>query len=320
MAKRYKNPYIDNLRRSPFHFLGWFFGVYERRTPQKVVPQDFTYPHATNSEHRAENPSVQWIGHCTFLLEVAGKNVLTDPIFSDRCSPLPFFGPKRRHPPAVELEDLPSIDVVLISHNHYDHLDAKSIKYLKMNHPQAKWVVPSGLRTWFSRRGIQNIIELDWWQEHLLFDDMIVTSVPAQHNSGRGLFDSNKSLWSGFVVSSRHEKERTKRFYFVGDTAYNPYDFKKIGRKFDTIDLCLCPIGTYEPDKFMRTVHSNPEDAVSIHEDVGANLSIGMHWKTFKLSSEAMNQPPYDLYNEMVKRKLNPKQFRPINLGVKVSW
>lgn len=324
MPKRYQNPYIRKLKRTPFHFLGWLCGVYQNTTKTQKLLDSFSYP-IPDFELNPDEPTVQWINHCTFLLEIDGLKILTDPIWSDRCSPFPFFGPKRRHSPPIELEDLPDIDVVLISHNHYDHLDARTVSFLKRRFPKLKWYAPKGLGAWFRRRGIQNLTELDWWQESSIDTRrsdlaVVVTAVPAQHNSGRGIFDSNSSLWVGYVLTIYRPCSEIKKAYFVGDTAYNEHDFKKIGRHFKSIDLALTPIGTYEPSDFMKTVHSGPVEAVSIHEDVNSQLSVAMHWRTFKLSSEPMHLPPYDLYHEMLSRNLNPARFLAIDPGMKINW
>jgi len=215
---------------------------------------------------------------------------------------------------------------VLISHNHYDHLDKKTVKLLHRYQPDILWIVPKGLKTWFKRRGVHNVKELSWWEEFVIDHGidkvhLTITGVPSQHNSGRTLFDTNRSLWLGYVVRfTSSSKGKSKHCYFVGDTAYNPYDFKKIGKVFPSIDLCLCPIGTYAPGPFMRTVHSSPEDAVAIHQDVNAKFSLAMHWRTFQLAFEPLSRPPYDLYLAMKQKGLNPEKFIPLNPGERVNW
>jgi N-acyl-phosphatidylethanolamine-hydrolysing phospholipase D len=323
-VKKFKNPYISNIRRTLWHFLKWQWGHYDDLLPIIKEPEDFTYPFP-NKDLNKNDPRVIWINHCTFLIDIDGVKFLTDPIWAKRCSPLSFFGPKRRHEPAIGLKDLPKIDVVLISHNHYDHLDASTVKALNKRFPEIQWIVPKGLSSWFEKRGIKKVKELSWWEESAIQLEnkeleFYVSATPTQHHSGRGIFDANKSLWVGFVVRAKRKNEGLKSFYFVGDTAYNQYDFKKIGEVFPSIDLCLCPIGTYKPGRFMRTVHSSPDDAVKIHQDVNAKLSVGMHWKTFKLSEEGLNRPPYDLYLAMKKVNLNLEQFLPLEPGVEINW
>ena len=322
--KKYENPYIKNIRRTLWHFLRWQWGHYDEVVVPPVQPDDFKYPvPAENLDHF--EPKVVWVNHSTFLIEIDGVCMLTDPIWGERCSPLSFIGPKRRHEPHLTIDELPEIDAVLISHNHYDHLDLSTVKALHKKFPKIEWFVPIGLGEWFRKRGIHNIKELRWWEEtHLFIPEknakFWISSVPAQHHSGRGLFDANKSLWMGFVVKALRENKETKSFYFVGDTAYNPHDFKQIGAIFPKIDLCLCPIGTYRPSYFMLTVHTSPEDAVQIHKDVNAKLSIGMHWKTFKLSDEGLSRPPFDLYLAMKKNNLNFHEFLPLEPGQEINW
>ncbi len=324
IKRRYTNPYIGNIRRSPWHFLRWQWGHYDDVLPIVAPPEDFSYP-IPNVELKADEPKVVWVNHSTFMVEIDGVRILTDPIWAKRCSPLSFFGPKRRHEPSISIDKLPEIDAVLISHNHYDHLDVTTVKALHKRFPQIKWFVPAGVAKWFEIRGIRNVKELRWWEETFLHipSKMVklwISAVPAQHHSGRGLFDANQSLWMGFVVKALRDQKDSKSFYFVGDTAYNKYDFKKIVEIFPKIDLCLCPIGTYTPSRFMRTVHSSPEDAVLIHQDVKSALSIGMHWKTFKLSDEGLLRPPYDLYLAMKKYNLTLEKFLPLEPGVEINW
>ena len=320
--ERFSNPYIGNIRRGLWDFVRWQLGGYEDRLAPQPEPKGFKYPIAERKWVEGE-PTVMWVNHCTFLLSLDGVNILTDPIWGKRCSPVPFLGPVRRHDPPMQISELPKIDVVLISHNHYDHLDVKSVMALHKRFPGICWFIPKGMSSWFFRRGIRNVKELRWWQESLFTKDgtqFWVSSVPAQHHSGRGIWDRDKTLWMGFVVQAIRPQKDTKTFYFVGDTAYNSYDFKKIGDRFKKIDLSLCPIGTYKPHRFMSTVHSSPEDAVNIHRDVRAALSIGMHWKTFKLSTEGMERPPFDLYLAMKKHKLNPETFLALEPGHVINW
>lgn len=324
MSKRYKNPYIRCNRRRSLHYLLWRLGYYEDILPLHEPPKDFSYP-LPNLALEENTPKAQWINHCTFGVDVHGITIITDPIWSARCSPLPFAGPKRQHDLCLELDELNRVDIVLISHNHYDHLDHRTVVNLNKRFPNIIWVVPYGLKKWFKKRGVSHVKELSWWEtHHLHFGSYLPTirlhSVPAQHNSGRGMFDRDKTLWMGHVVEVNPHEGETKTLYFVGDTAYNPFDFRKIGERFPSIDLCLCPIGTYKPERFMRTVHSSPEDAVNIHSDVKSNLTLGMHWKSFRLSYEHPHAPAYDLYREMKKRGLDLSSFLAIEPGDIVPW
>ncbi len=317
MKHRYTNPYIRNIRRGITDFIAWLLGVYRSSKNRKSVPSHFSYPNVKGSYDK-KFPSLCWVGHCTFLIEVEGVVFLTDPIWNDRCSPFPFLGPKRRHPPGISFDEIPSIDLILISHNHYDHLDEFTVREISRRFPYCKWLVPSGVGQWFLRRGIKNVKEMLWWQQEGikgLSAGVKITAVPAQHNSGRGLFDMNRSLWVGFVV-----EVGLKTWYFVGDTAYNKYDFINIGKHFSNIDLSLIPIGTYEPSRFMRTVHSSPSDAARIHRDVGTKKSVAMHWNTFRLSGESMERPPFDLYHELDACNIKHENFHVLHPGQVINW
>ncbi|MCH9631675.1 MAG: hypothetical protein S4CHLAM37_17000 [Chlamydiia bacterium] len=216
--------------------------------------------------------------------------------------------------------------MVLVSHDHYDHLDRSTIKEIVAHNPNVLFIVPKGLKKWFEKRGITNIHELSWWESSFAHfpeqNDLSIqiTAVPSQHFSGRGILNKNKTLWCGFVVKFYESGVLQKTMYFVGDTGYNPYDFKNIGEVFGSFDLSLIPIGTYLPYSFMAPVHICPEKAVKIHMEVNSKLSIGMHWKTFKLSEEMQHQPPFDLYQNMLDNKLDPLRFRAIDPGQSINW
>lgn len=314
---RFNNPYITNIRRRLFHYILWKVGYYDDLVMDIEAPKDFMYP-IDNKEVKNDLPKAMWINHSTFLISINGLNILTDPVWSERCSPLTFIGPKRRHRPSKELEALPAIDIVLISHNHYDHLNKKTVKRLHKRFSNILWLVPLGLKKWFNRLGIENVIERGWWEEEVfdLKENKIkATAVPTQHFSGRHLFDANKTLWVGWVVEINN-----KRLYFVGDTGYNPYDFKQIGESFSSMDLSLIPIGTYVPRKFMSPVHVEPKNAVRIHKEVNSKLSIGMHWKTFNLSDEPFHQPPFDLLKALEKEEIDPLSFVALEPGREINW
>jgi N-acyl-phosphatidylethanolamine-hydrolysing phospholipase D len=317
MAKdRYINPYRENIRRSLWDVFLWRAGFYDDTHTLELAPQDFAYP-MPKTPIDTGKPRAVWLNHSSFLVQFGGKTLLTDPIWSNRCSPLPFLGPKRRHLPPLEIEQLPKIDYVLISHNHYDHLDYKSIKKLFKLYPHILWFVPTGVKKWFLHQGITNVVESGWWDETILKEGLKVTSVPSQHFSGRRISDLNKTLWTGWVVENL---DINKRVYFVGDTGYNPFDFKKIGEQFGFMDLSLIPIGSYLPRRFMSPVHIEPADAVKIHKEVKSVLSLAMHWKTFRLSDEPMHQPPYDLFLALQKEKMDPLTFLAVEPGFEVNW
>jgi len=225
---------------------------------------------------------VTWIGHATFLVQMGGLNILTDPIFSERCSPVQFAGRRRVTPLPLDPARLPEIDCVVISHNHYDHLDRGSVRLLG-NGPT--WFVPLGLKAWFARQGITNVVELDWWDQAELSNGSMVTCVPAQHFSSRSPWDRNKTLWAGWVLAIAG-----RRVYFAGDTGYGPH-FAEIGARTGPLDLALMPIGAYQPEWFMLPVHTNPAQAVQAHLDLRAGRTIGMHWGTFILADEPILEP-----------------------------
>jgi N-acyl-phosphatidylethanolamine-hydrolysing phospholipase D len=226
------------------------------------------------------------------LLQFGGLNLITDPVFSQRASPVQWMGPRRVMAPALELEALPPLDVVVLSHNHYDHLDKGAVKRLARTHPHIAWVVPLGLGARIRHWGARDIVELDWWQSTLI-RGLRVTAAPARHFSARGLRDRNRSLWCGYGFEGGG-----KRAYFVGDTAYHP-EFVTIGAAWGRFDLVMIPIGAYDPRWFMHNVHVDPEEAVQIYQDLIAAhageplpLMLAIHWGTFRLTDEPMDEPP----------------------------
>jgi N-acyl-phosphatidylethanolamine-hydrolysing phospholipase D len=320
---RYKNPYVDDIRRRIWDFLLWQLGKYDHESFRITPPRGFHYPNPQEDSAEAL-PRVSWMNHSTFHVDYKGVHLLTDPIWSNRCSPFSFIGPKRLHYPPLEIEELPHIDVVLISHNHYDHLDKTSILDIFKKSPQALFIVPEGVGAWFKKQKIYNYIELSWWQnKEVHFSKeltLVISSVPSQHFSGRGVLDKNKTLWCGWVVQFFERGVLAKQLYFVGDTGYNSYDFVNIGKEFGYFDLSLIPIGTYMPFTFMSPVHICPNKAVQIHQEVNSKLSVGMHWKTFRLSDETLEQPPYDLYLAMKEMNLDPLTFRVLHPGQRINW
>lgn len=322
--KRFENPHSKDVKKTLLDILLWQCGYFNDGQSRPQPPEDFFYPRQEGI-YDPGKPTINWINHSTFLATVEDVNILTDPIWGKRCSPVPFIGPKRRHPPAIAIENLPHIDAVVVSHDHYDHLCKASVKKLAKRFPNTLWIAPKGLSKWFSKVGVHNVVEHDWWEQstHMLGKkgvEVTFTAVPSQHFSGRMGWHSNDTHWAGWVSEFNRASGENKRLYFVGDTGYNPHDFKKIGERFGSMDLSLIPIGTYVPYEFMAPVHICPEHAVDIHTEVGSKLSVGMHWKTFKLSSEGMDQPPYDLYLEMEKRDLNPTHFLPLEPGERMNW
>jgi N-acyl-phosphatidylethanolamine-hydrolysing phospholipase D len=240
----------------------------------------FVAPHAP-----ADLLTVTWVGHATFLLQIGGLNILTDPMWSRRAGPLPWVGPKRREMPGFSFEHLPPIDVVLQSHDHYDHLDDLTVCRLEATNPGARWIVPLGLTPFLRHRGVLEITELDWWQEMTL-DAVTIGCTPAQHFSGRTPWDRNRSLWCGWTLATA-----AHRLFFAGDTGYHP-EFARVAERFGPFDVALLPIGAYDPRWFMRPVHMNPEEAVQAARDLGSPHFVPMHWGTFKLTDEPLDEPP----------------------------
>jgi N-acyl-phosphatidylethanolamine-hydrolysing phospholipase D len=296
---RFRNNYLHERHgmREFMRFL-WNFA----RQPVAPVAFARAQPDAAFLAANRTRPTLTWIGHASFLVQAGGLNVLTDPHFTARASPLRFAGPARLVPPGLALEALPPIDLVLVSHNHYDHLDEGTVRELARRHPRAVFIVPLGLRRWLRARGIASAIELDWWQAHA-GAGFSVTAVPAQHFSGRGAADRNRTLWCGFVLEAGG-----RRTYFAGDTGYSR-DFADIGRRFAPIDLALLPIGAYAPRWFMRPMHVNPEEAVRMHRDLCARQSVAMHWGTFRLTEEPLDEPPRALARALADAGIPPERF-----------
>jgi N-acyl-phosphatidylethanolamine-hydrolysing phospholipase D len=289
-AEGFRNSDGSEMKKSLWEVWRWQL---TRRDPPRPEPP---LPAAT-PDLQAPEPNVTWIGHSTMLARLGGLNVLTDPQFSERASPVSWAGPRRLYPLPIEPKQLPHIDVVLISHNHYDHLDRASVHLLAEQPGGAPlFIVPLRLKAWFEAEGITHVVELDWWQSHSERGvDFVLT--PAQHWSSRTPFDRQQTLWGGFAVFAP-----SFHLIYTGDTGYSR-DFAEIRRRFATreaerggFDLALIPVGCYEPRDFMRAQHINPQDAAQIHLDLGAKHSIGVHWGTFEsLCDEPLDQAPRDL-------------------------
>ena len=295
---RFQNNYFEFAPRGLADLLRWQWQAARAglpRPPQAPTPTvraDLDFLRANAIAGAAMLPAVTWIGHATVLLQMGGLNLLTDPIFSERASPVSFAGPKRAQPPGVALAELPHIDAVVVSHNHYDHCDAASLQALNaQSGGPPLFLVPLGLKAWLADIGISNAVELDWWQGHSLRGvDIVLT--PVQHWSARHVTDRLQTLWGGwaFFASDFHA-------FFAGDTGYSK-DFADIRSHFAArqkgggFDLALVPVGAYEPRWFMKEQHVNPEEAVRIHLDLGARRSLGIHWGSFQLSDESLDEPP----------------------------
>jgi len=306
----FRNLYIEPISKGPFTFLKMkYFGDEEfsdQATEAHLVPT--VEPDYSALSSPGEQPQVTWLGHSTFLIQYQGVNILTDPILSDRASPVSFAGPKRLVSMPITMANLPAIDYVVISHNHYDHLDQDTIETLGN---QALYLVPLKLKPWFVDLGItpSQIMEFDWWDERK-FQTLSVTATPSQHWSARGLFDRYSSLWAAW-----HLRIGDFTLWFGGDTGYNDIQFKEIGERFKGVDIGLIPIGAYAPRWFMAPQHVNPEEAINIHRDIGATKSIGMHWGTFQLTAEPIMEPAERLEGAVQSGLLRAKEFSTLAIG-----
>lgn len=312
----YVNNHIDHPEKSFFSFMRMrFFGDEKWHDPEKqkhLIPQQDV---DIDVIEKPKKRQVTWLGHSTFLIQHDGVNILTDPIFSNRASPFSFAGPKRYTRVPAKLSELPKIDYVIISHNHYDHLDEASIKILGN---QPIYFVPSNLQHWFLKAGIDKnrVIPLKWWEKVSSANNKAVfTAMPSQHWSARGLNDRNETHWASWLIELN---EFT--FWFAGDTGYNNKDFNSIGDYVESLqkslDLALIPIGAYAPRWFMKTYHVNTQEAVQIHHDIKAKLSLGMHWGTFPMTAEPAMEPYENL--QKIKKQGGIKEgtdFKTLKIG-----
>ena len=299
---------------------GWHHGSFwqwqrERRRNgvPKPPPGGWRFPsvkpdHVWLGRNRTE-ATLTWLGHATILLQVGGLNIITDPHLTARASPLGFLGPKRWMPPSLTFQELPHIDLVVLSHNHYDHLDQTTVQRLnRQAGGPPKFFVPLGLKAWFKAHGIDHTLELDWW-DIADFAALAVTFTPAQHWSARTLNDRNQTLWGGWRIDHPAFK-----FFFAGDTGYSD-DFRDIHSRLGPVDLAALPIGAYEPRWFMQASHVNPEEAVQIHRDLQATQSVAMHWGTFVLTDEPLDEPPRRLRQALHVQGLTEHDFWVLKHG-----
>lgn len=289
---------------------------WSRSSDQVPGVEDYDFPlRKTNPDllkSNIEKASLTWIGHATFLLQFKGLNILTDPQFSERASPVSWAGPRRVVPPALTIDQLPEIDAVVISHDHYDSLDVASVRSLSLHNQQRRltFIVPLGMKAWFDDLNLESIevVELDWGQSHRVQGVNFIAE-PSQHWCKRSLFDTNERLWASFVIESKGD-----HIFFAGDTGYAPH-FREIGEKYGQFNLALLPIGAYEPRWFMKENHVNPEEAVKIHQDLHARYSVAMHWGTFILTDEPLDEPPLKLAIALKEKQLPTSSFEVYQHG-----
>lgn len=288
-GKKFFNPWPG---AKPHGISGMFRWTFERigkkrdagRAPIPISPNtDFTAaPHS---------PRITWVGHSTFLIQLDGLNFLTDPIWSQRASPLQFAGPKRISQPGIPLDRLPEIHAVLISHDHYDHLDSDTVGELKTRYPHARWFAPVGVRKWLLRRGVADVVEHDW-DEGATWREARVTCIPAQHFAGRSITGRDTTLWCGWSI-----RAGSHAVMFAGDTGLHP-EFSRIASAYGPFSFVILPIGAYNPRWFMQPVHMDPDDAVAAYRaihDVNPDnrcIFVPSHWGTFVLTDEPADEPP----------------------------
>jgi len=319
-GRLFENRYASNLSRG--NFLKWqierlWYGLpHEASRPIESVPPDLAY-----LRHPEGQTSITWIGHATVLLQLDGLNILTDPMFSDYASPVPPLGPKRHQPPGLSLQELPHIDVVLISHNHYDHMDLESLRALaRQSDGPPQFLIPLGNEPWFRDNipGLtydgpgQNVFAMDWDDQHTVraqSADLAIHFEAVQHWSARSLWDRNETLWGSWALI--HPRFR---FWFSGDLGYSQ-DIANIGKKYGSFDLAAIAIGSYEPRWFMKQYHLDPDEAVRAMQEVGARQALGIHWGTFQMSDEPLDQPPQDLDAALSAQAIAPGRFFVLRHG-----
>lgn len=298
-GKKFFNPTL------PMQFSPSFYDIFRMmREGRTKWPSNLenTGRHRLNDKLGPDDVNLTFVNHATFLIQFSGLNILTDPVWSLRASPFTWLGPKRVREPGIALEDLPKIDVIVISHNHYDHLDVATLKKLATWH-QPTVLVPMGDKALIESLGFSNVHELDWWESVNINPQTKITFTPTQHSSARGLFDRDHSLWGAYFI-----QHKQRSIYFGGDAGYSSHFFETKNR-LGSPDISLLGIGAYAPRFFMKAIHMNPEEAVFAHKDLGSKLSIGMHYGTFQLASEGVDQPLIDLDIALEKEKIPKSTF-----------
>jgi L-ascorbate metabolism protein UlaG (beta-lactamase superfamily) len=292
-APDYSGPDSDHFDGRRFHNLqsGWqtegsFLKWQMTKTPGPWPEWIESEPGAPPPRHVSDGRlRITWINHATMLIQLDGVNVLTDPIWSERCSPVSFAGPRRHRDPGLRLLDLPPLDAILISHNHYDHMDLPTLRRFD----GVRIITPLGNSALLAKNGIHGAVDLDWWQEIPLSRDVKITVIPAQHFSARALTDRNATLWSGFVISGP-----SGHVYFAGDTGWGNH-FAQVVERFGPMRVAILPIGAYLPRWFMKSAHISPAEAVEAHRVLGARTTIPMHFGTFRLGDDGLEEPLRDL-------------------------
>jgi L-ascorbate metabolism protein UlaG (beta-lactamase superfamily) len=299
----------SNWTRVRFYLLGLSAIV---KLEHAYAPLPTAVPDVGALTKNRHDPTVTWVGHSTLLVQLDGVNILTDPTWSLRVGPWSGrLGVRRFTPPGIAFDDLPPIDLVLISHDHYDHLDEATVRRLARAF-NPRFVVPLGIKAWLAERGITNVSELDW-SESITVKGLRIVCTPAQHGSGRVLLDAGQRLWASWVVVG------SKRFYFGGDSGYAPH-LAMIGEAFGPFDLAALPIGSYTPREIARPVHMSPEEALQASLDLRSARFIGIHWGTFELAQEAYEEPPRRIAAEVARLELDPRSILLPKPGETSGW
>jgi L-ascorbate metabolism protein UlaG (beta-lactamase superfamily) len=318
-APRYKGPVTDHFDGKQFHnyngaeakglkeALEWMlsgrdktpWGAFRNEPPGPPPPG-----RVSGSQVR-----VTFVNHSTVLLQFDSLNVLTDPVWYKRTSPFQWAGPERNRPPGIRFDDIPKIDILLLSHNHWDHLDIETFKKL-CQRDQPRVYCPLGVKAFLEDQGCQHVTEMDWNGSLAYNDSTTIHCVPAQHFSGRGMFDRDATLWCGFIIDS----QVAGKLYFVGDTGYGPF-LKKVGEQFGPIRLSLVPIGAFRPQWFMSPIHCSPAEAVQIHEDIRSQQSVAIHYGTFPLADDGEHEPVEELRKALKTKPQLAERFWTLREG-----
>jgi L-ascorbate metabolism protein UlaG (beta-lactamase superfamily) len=306
-GKKFSNP--GNVQPAGFRDLIKWVRHRERGEWKEI--KEVEYGAAPAESIGGDSIVVTFVNHSTFLVQTEGLNILTDPVWSEYASPVSYAGPKRMRPPGIRFEDLPHIDIILLTHNHYDHLDIKTLKKLAKLHDPVIYT-SLGVGLFLKKRGIENFTEMDWWDEVVTAGDLKLICTPAQHFSGRGMFDRDKTLWSGFALQTEKGS-----IYYSGDTGFGEF-FNEIAERLDPVRLAFLPIGAYKPSWFMAPIHTSPADAVKIHQILRSPKSIGMHFGTFPLADDGQDDPEKDLKMALKGEGINEIDFIVPMEGVRI--
>lgn len=295
--------------------LKWLFFRIIKRLPKPPLHgyQAFNQQWWQPADFNETKNTIWWLGHATTLIRLNNMTIITDPMFSDYASPFQFIGTKRKTPPPSSIADLPHIDVITISHDHYDHLDYHTIRQLINRFPEVTLLVPLGLKQRIHRWGATKIIEMDWWQQQKI-GSVIFTCTPARHWSQRTPFDRYKSLWCSWLFQSNN-----KNVFFMGDSGYTP-TMREITKRYGAIDMAALAIGAYSPRWMMESQHVDPDEAVKLFQELECKQAIAIHWGTFEMADESLDEPPAHLKSALQKAAIPEQQFSAQPIGGKMHF